>query len=159
MFDGKRSQVNVFEAADIDSRHALARRVGPFAIVVDAAGRAETMPDGVLVEQIRAGIFVRRQASGVRRQQAQCVPRNEPEKRPLARTDGAIARQHLGVLAVNFERDPPAVAATFVCHGLIPFFHETARGEPEVRIFTTDGYMLYRITLPKSGRAIYTVHM
>lgn len=67
MFDGKRSQVNVFEAADIDSRHALARRVGPFAIVVDAAGRAETMPDGVLVEQIRAGIFVRRQASGVSR--------------------------------------------------------------------------------------------
>ena len=152
MFDGKRSQVNVFEAADIDSRHALARRVGPFAIGVDAAGGAEAMPDSVLVDQIRAGIFVWCQ-------QAQCVPRNEPEKRPLARADGAIARQHLGGLAVNFERDPPAVAANFVCHGLIPFFHETASGEPEVRIFTTDGYVLYRITLPKSGRAIYTVHM
>ena len=65
-------KVNVFEAANIDGRHAITRRINTFAIWMNAAGRAEAVPDNVLVEGVGTGRFFR----GV---QVQLLPRNKPQ--------------------------------------------------------------------------------
>src|ERR1051326_3030671 len=48
---------------------------------------------------------------------AEPVPRNEPEKRALARADGAVALQQRLDLALGLECDVAAVAASGVLSG------------------------------------------
>ena len=75
------------------------------AIGVDAAGRAEAVPDRVLVEFVDAGVRLRRE-------QVHGVARHEPQQRALALADRAVARRWRGDLALDLELDAPAVAAS-----------------------------------------------
>lgn len=79
MFYGKRREVDIFEAADIDSGHAVTSGVNPLAIRVNAADRAKPVFDDVLVELVGAGVFFRSE-------QAKPVTRNKPEQRTPTRT-------------------------------------------------------------------------
>src|SRR5688500_13832457 len=94
-------QVHCFQAADIDRRHRLARRIFCLGEGMNAAARAESMLDGVLVEGIGAHLLFGSE-------QAQPVARHEPEKRALARADGTVASHDLLELALDLEGDSPA---------------------------------------------------
>src|SRR5688500_12545824 len=80
--------VEAFEAAHVDRREGRARRVGALRVGVDAAGRAKTVLEDVLIEHVGAGV-------GFGRAQAQLFARHEPSQRALAGADRAVALHHL----------------------------------------------------------------
>jgi hypothetical protein len=67
------------------------------------------MLDNVLVERVRADIFVRRKHT-------QLVAPHKPQERSFARTHRAIASHCPIEIALDFERYLAAVAATLVLH-------------------------------------------
>jgi hypothetical protein len=109
MVDRKRREINALETANIDCGHAIAGRIGTFAIRMDAASRAEVMPDDVLVKCVGAYLVLGRK-------QSHLVPWNEPKKRSLSRADGTIAIHHLGEFPFDLISDLSAVTAAFVNH-------------------------------------------
>src|SRR5688572_15705276 len=109
MLDRKLLEIDALEAAGVDRRHALARRIDALAEGMDAAGRAEMMLDDVLVERVDLGVLLGSEETEV-------LARHEPEERSLARADGAIAGHHLLELAFDLELHACAMAAALVFH-------------------------------------------
>src|SRR5687767_2344871 len=70
-------EVEAFEAAHVDRRDGLARRVGALPVGVDAAGRTKSVLDDVFIEHVGAGV-------GFGRAQTQLFARQEPEERAFA---------------------------------------------------------------------------
>src|SRR5688572_22388039 len=79
-------EVEALKAAHVDRRHGLARRVVGLPVGMDAAVRAKTVLDDVLIEQVGGRVIFGRA-------QAQLFARHEPEERALAGANRAIALQ------------------------------------------------------------------
>jgi hypothetical protein len=102
-------QVNSFKTANIDGGHPIALGIGSFSVGVNATRWAKAMLDNVLVERVRADIFVRRK-------HAQLVAWHKPQERSLARTHGTIASHRAIEITFHFECYSAAVTATLVLH-------------------------------------------
>jgi hypothetical protein len=106
---GYRGQVDILDAPDIDGCHGFAIRTDAFPIRMDAARRAETVLDDVLVERVDSGRVVRRQ-------EMQMFARHEPEQGTLALANRAIAGHRSSDFAFDLERNLAAVATASVSH-------------------------------------------
>lgn len=78
-----------------------------------AALGAEPMLDDVLVERVRACVFVWRK-------QFQLFARDEPHESTLASADGAVAGHRTSERSFELKGDGAAVTASFVEHSLSP---------------------------------------
>src|SRR5262245_21090334 len=77
------------------------------------AGRAEAVPDAVLVEGVRGRV-------GIRRQQLQLLARHEPHDGALALADRAVAGRGALDRAFDFEPDAAAMTTAVVEHRTTP---------------------------------------
>lgn len=111
--DGYRRQVNSFQAPEIDRSHPIAFRIGALGVRMYAAGGAKAMFDYVPVERIGAGVFFRRE-------EAELLPRDEPQQRAFALANRAIARHRTVRRSFDFECDFSAVTASSMDHKLVP---------------------------------------
>src|SRR6516162_11169859 len=103
-------ELDAVEAAHVDHRPGGARLVAAERERRAAAGRTEVMPDPAAPEGVGRQL-------GLGRGQAQLVARPHPEKVAALRADRAVALHDLVELAVDLERDPPAVTSALVGHG------------------------------------------
>jgi hypothetical protein len=104
-----RGQVDILDAPDIDGCHGFAIRADAFPIWMDAARRAKTVLDDVLVERVDSRRIVRRK-------QMQMFARYEPEQGTLALADRTIASHCSFDFAFDLERNLAAVATASVFH-------------------------------------------
>jgi len=109
MLNRNATQVNAFEAANIDGGYSIAFRIRAFPVWVNAARRAKAVLDNVLVERVCADkVFPC--------EQVKLCARDKPQERSFARAHGAITCHCPVKLAFGLERNLPAMTATFVFH-------------------------------------------
>src|SRR6185295_6654658 len=107
LFLRQAGEIDALERPGIDGGHLVAFLVGSEGKRLDAAALAELVRDEVPVELVGGELVLRRL-------QPESVASDEPEKRALARADGAVALQELRDLALSLEFDVAAVAASGV---------------------------------------------
>jgi hypothetical protein len=106
-------KVNILQASNIDSRHALALGVSAFAVGMHTALGAKAVLDHMLVKRVAAGV-------SLWREQLETLTRHKPHQGAFALANRTVTCHSASRRALDFKFNLPTMAACKVFHGVPP---------------------------------------